>query len=606
MRKIIASTFIISLAATFLLQSCAPQKEVVRPPKEEAALPSPVPVEPMPEAKPESEPSAPLPLPKVYRPMLRCEDKTEAVFNRSGIEILPFLRIALHDFEGDGKDEMILGSKDGSLRLYRIDEGQGRRTCSLVANYFEGVRANAFSAPAVGDLDNDGIPEVLVGTGGFSADSGRVLLYRNRGSAAVPSWELISHPGIAVGNDAAPALFDVDNDGRLDLIVGNSTGNLFLFRNKSGGGRISLVRDSGYFRGVNLGMYAVPAATSAGDRIVIIAGNSMGKIVLLERERNGNGAWQRRALDISTENFAAPTFMQDRGSGRLDLIVADGYGEVLYFRNRNGSFRDWDEERAYLSDRVLAGPACAPVVTRIGGKSFMVVGNINGELRMFESDPSGGSLTWTEKHHFFRRIKLSGFSRGVITEWGGRILLIAGQQDGMLRAFMNTGSMERPVWSEEKGFFNGVPKIMHAAPTVFDIDGDGRWELVVGDVKGYVWAYRFEIGRGGKPLWERVPYVFSFVKVGRFAVPTLFRDGGEVYLLVGQEDGRISVYRVKRMYAGLPIFYDDDFLQGIQMKNHSAPAVSLHEGAIGLAVGDYDGNLRHFACFQGHVEVTGN
>ena len=100
---------------------------------------------------------------------------------------------------------------------------------------------------------------------------------------------------------------------------------------------------------------------------------------------------------------------------------------------------------------------------------------------------------------FFSNIKLPGFARGVLTEWDGSSLLITGQQDGIIRAFRNNGSPEKPVWSEKKDFFRGIPKIMHAAPTVFDIDDDGKWELIVGGSDGYVKGFRYETGQDGNP-----------------------------------------------------------------------------------------------------------
>jgi hypothetical protein len=145
----------------------------------------------------------------------------------------------------------------------------------LDGHYFDG--GEEFSAPAAGDIDGDGKPEMLVGTGGFSKDSGKVICYKNEGTPLRPVWKRMDLPEINVGNDATPALFDIDNDGQDDLIVGNSTGNLFLFRAARTGKGIAFVKDTAYFKGVQLGMYVVPAVTAYQNKILIIAGNGMGK-----------------------------------------------------------------------------------------------------------------------------------------------------------------------------------------------------------------------------------------------------------------------------------------------------------------------------------------
>ncbi len=112
----------------------------------------------------------------------------------------------------------------------------------------------------------------------------------------------------------------------------------------------------------------------------------------------------------------------------------------------------------------------------------------------------------------------------------------------MIRAFLNTGGTDRPFWSEEKQFFRGVPKIMHAAPAVFDIDGDGKWELIVGGSDGHVNGFRYETGDDRKPGWKKIEKIFDYAEVARFATPSLARGKDKTYLFVGQQDGKIRVF----------------------------------------------------------------
>ncbi len=257
--------------------SCAPQ-EVARLPE---IRPSEVPI---PVQRPRTEVKAPA---LKFRSFLQCDEKTKDFFNSSGIEMLPFIRVVFFDIDQNGVNEIIAGSKDGSLRLYRNAGSRKEPHWSLDAHYFDGISAGAFSAPAAGDIDGDGQPELLVGTGGFSRDSGRVIFYKNAGTNSQPVWRRMAVPEVDVGNDATPALFDVDHDGDPDLIAGNSEGGLFLFRAKHTPKGIVFSKDVSYFKDVKLGMYVVPAVTSYQNRIVIITGNSSGKLSVLEREYEG-------------------------------------------------------------------------------------------------------------------------------------------------------------------------------------------------------------------------------------------------------------------------------------------------------------------------------
>ncbi|HYQ48388.1 MAG TPA: VCBS repeat-containing protein [Thermodesulfovibrionales bacterium] len=582
MKRIAAFVFIL-----FMSVSCARQPEVKPMPKE-TVIPQP----PAPQA---------LPAEKKYLQTVMCEENTSDVFNKSGMEVLPFVRITFFDVDRDGQQELIAGGKDGALRLYKRRDSGKYRTWVAVPGYFDGVRVGAFASPAMGDLDSDGKPELVVGTGGFSSESGRVIVFRNTGNLQKPLWTKVDMPNIDVGDDAAPALADVNGDGKPDLVVGNSTGALVLYRNTTRSGSISFAKDNDYFRGISVGMYGMPAAMVADGKVIIIAGNSMGKVYEFERAQNGTSGWHRTTLGITFSSFAAPTFLQDSSDALPGLVVSDGNGQIHYFRNGGAGFRAWDESFTFFAGRIMPGPACTPSLGDMNGRSCLVTGNINGELKFFEFRPYAEILPWAERPDFFRGIKLSGFSKGIMTVWDGRDLLITGQQDGFIRAFVNAGNADRPSWKERKDFFKGVPKTFHASPTVFDLDGDGHWELIVGDVDGNVSAYRMRSPGTADPTWEKIGNVFANVHVDRYAAPALIRDADKIYLFVGAQDGSMNLYTARS--GPKPVFEKDALFNGIQVNNHSSPSASLINGIIEMSVGDYNGNLRHFACKKANVEV---
>ncbi len=84
--------------------------------------------------------------------------------------------------------------------------------------------------PAFGDLDGDNDLDMILGT-----ISGYFHYFENTGSATNPTYTL-NTPIITntdVGADAAPYLFDLDEDGDLDLFVGNEKGRIYWFENSS-------------------------------------------------------------------------------------------------------------------------------------------------------------------------------------------------------------------------------------------------------------------------------------------------------------------------------------------------------------------------------------
>ncbi|MBF0328178.1 MAG: VCBS repeat-containing protein [Nitrospirae bacterium] len=576
----------IVLFSLLLLVSCAtPKEQIVELPVAEKQIP---------DIKPDI--SAPKPQAKPYKILsLKCDDESSKMFNASGVDATPFARLAFYDFDGDGIEEMVVGGKEGNLLLFKNSGTAGKREWRVVEGYFSAIKATAFSSPAIGDIDGDGIAEVVLGTGGFSSESGKIYIYKNNGTASKPAWVKADAKEISIGNDAVPALVDLNNDGHLDIVAGNSEGRLFAFINESFNGKIHFKKENGYFKNINAGTYAAPAAAARDGSVFIIVGNSMGKVYSLEKPSRARIFGGRKSLGISTASFAAPAFIEG-DNGAKDLVLTDGSGEFHYFKNNSGTYMNWKPTSNFLQGRIFSGAALSPSVNDLKNRSYIVLGNISGDLSLYEYDGSKKVVPWIEKTGYFKGIKLSGFSKGILAEWGNATVLITGQQDGILRVFYNRGSDDSPDWIEGKGFFKGIPKIMHAAPTLFDIDGDGKWELIVGDGDGYVHGFKIVGSSNGLPEWERIDSVFENVTVQRFASPSVYSDGSDVFLVVGQQDGRLQVF-ISRLTSGkLSVFKRYDTIPGILVQEHSSPSAKFRNGAVELSVGDYNGNLRYYVC----------
>ena len=130
---------------------------------------------------------------------------------------------ALADLDGDGRTDYVIGTdstpggpvdhRGGVLRALR---GDGTQLWEFRTN--EIIR----SSPAVGDVDGDGAPEVVFGTGDYwsargpASDHTRIFILERNGS--------LQHRIDTGGNtSAAPALADVNGDGRRDVVIGTGT-----------------------------------------------------------------------------------------------------------------------------------------------------------------------------------------------------------------------------------------------------------------------------------------------------------------------------------------------------------------------------------------------
>jgi hypothetical protein len=241
----------------------------------------------------------------------------------------------LADMDSDGDLDLFIGNEfDASNSGWKGDVYFFENIGSAVSPQFEMVDSSYFDegmgnnmAPAFGDLDGDGDFDALVGD-----YNGEISFFLNDGSPTEPNF---SYQGkfleIDLAGRATPALGDVEGDGDLDLYVGDKNGSVHVWSNEGDPANYNFMKISDdLFPGEDLGLeIALELADFDNDGdLDLLIGNQSGELYLANP--SGSELHQLEQLPHSGLNLA-PTIGDLDSDGKMDLIVGSNEGGLQYF-----------------------------------------------------------------------------------------------------------------------------------------------------------------------------------------------------------------------------------------------------------------------------------
>lgn len=138
------------------------------------------------------------------------------------------------DWNSDGKKGLVIGAYDGLIHLF-INEGTDTEPNFIVQTYAQQDGSNLDvpsdrSSPAVLDLDDDGKKDLLAGN-----TNGQLLFYSNVGTDVNPSfsgYSLVEANDVVIdaGSRSRPCACDWTGDNYLDVLIGSNDGMVHLYQ----------------------------------------------------------------------------------------------------------------------------------------------------------------------------------------------------------------------------------------------------------------------------------------------------------------------------------------------------------------------------------------
>lgn len=337
--------------------------------------------------------------------------------------------------------------------------------------------AELWSTPALGDLDKDGDLELL-----FGGTDRRLYALKHDGTAFFTNPHLIELPNLSEEIRSSVTIADVDRDAKLEFFCGTNVGTLYGFNNDG----TPMVAGNGL-------LFTVPQ---------IGATNIWGTIGVADLANDGTReiiftSWNDSLYVITPTGARVPGFPRGgtndfKRGPTIGDIDADGTKEILAGSNDNNLYC-WNHDGSnYLSGGIFAtlpdDVVSAPALANLDGDPQLevVVVCFDGKIYAFNHDGSG--------------------------------FLVAG---GVFATPDPTASVE--------------DRKLTATPIIANVDGDGDFEIFVGNHNGNFYGYHHTgVLMAGFPIRTDLS-IFSTAAAGDLD------KNGDIEVAFASYDGSVNV-----------------------------------------------------------------
>lgn len=400
--------------------------------------------------------------------------------------------------------------------------------------------------------------------------------------------------------DCRPAIIDIDSDGLLDLFIGNYEGYISHFEQTAPNSySFSLLKHK--LNNINVDLFASPAfADIDKDGLIdMIIGEWKGNLHHYEQVSPNADSFLLITEDFNSINVggnASPYFTDLNQDGLLDLLIGAHSGNLFRYEQEDTA----SEIFTLLSDSLGIDPPTFrinPTVVDIdqNGLLDLIVGGNFGDLSHFEQIEAGSTNFSAQNLHVFGESDyMYGGSAPCIYDIDndGLFDLLVGEMDGLYYHFEQSSAMSTDFTLQSQNFLNLMDVGSGAAPCLTDLDDDGLWDLIVGEWQGNL--NHFKQTANGSTVFDLTTDtlgVFDAVDYTMPAITDLDADG-LLDLIIGEREGTLMHLEQDPENPNEFSMIEETF-NGIDLERFSAPCFTDldGDGLIDMIIGENEGKL---------------